>query len=235
MKRSTSAPIAYPLPGVRARLGALGAVLAFGCSSKLPEVTKPTPPDLSSVIASYDAPTAPLDAQTISELIAPAHDLDTAITRLGIDQSVIDAAVQAFNARLDGTHASSAGVSRIAQGVTTSTQGYLQVTRICNGWGAEPTPDSAHNGVITLTAGFTNDTIDPIVWGTFSACKYALGGSQIELTGNASHSGDFAAYLGGALRGDQIGTEPLIFSVDIDTTVDGTDYPLTRDFKIDPS
>ncbi len=49
--------------------GRLGAVLLLGCSSNVPGVTKPTPPDLSSVIAGYAAPTAPLDAQSFKVLM----------------------------------------------------------------------------------------------------------------------------------------------------------------------
>lgn len=221
--------------GWRRALSLLSFACAIGCSSKLPEVQKPTPPDMSNVIARYDAPTAPLDAQSISELLAPARELDAQIQKLGIDQSVIDAAVQAFNQRLAGAHADSAGVSSVRQAVTTQDTGYLQVTRICNGWGAMPTPDQATNGAITLTAGFTNDTIDPVVWGTFSACEYALDGDQIELTGTDANPGSFDAYLGGALQGDQIGTLPLIFSVNLGATANDTSYTLTGDFKIDPS
>jgi hypothetical protein len=208
---------------------------ALGCSSKLPDVQKPTPPDMSTTIARYDAPTAPLDAQSISELVAPARELDDQIQKLGIDQSVIDAAVQAFNQRLDGTRTDSAGVSSVRQAVTTQDTGYLQITRICNGWGAMPTPDQAENGALTLTAGFTNDTIDPVVWGTFSACEYALDGDQIELTGSDGNPGQFDAYLGGQLQGDQIGSLPLIFRVELAASVNDSNYTLLGDFKIDPS
>ncbi len=52
-------------------------------------------------------------------------------------------------------------------------EGFVTVRRTCSGHGSLPTVDDA-NGRIVMTAGFTNLTLDPVIWADFEACKFRV-------------------------------------------------------------
>jgi hypothetical protein len=127
----------------------------------------------------------------------------------------------------------SAGVATRREGLLTD-QGYMQITRLCNGWGAQPSPDPA-NGNMQLTIGFQDQTVDPVLWGTFTLCRYLGGSSQIQLAGAAgAASGPLNCYLGGPLPWANVGQTPLLFTVDFGVELNGAASLLQSAFRIDP-
>ena len=52
-------------------------------------------------------------------------------------------------------------------------EGFVTIRRICSGHGETPTVDDA-NGRVVMTAGFTNLTLDPVIWADFEGCKFRV-------------------------------------------------------------
>ncbi|HEY4160142.1 MAG TPA: hypothetical protein VGM29_18645, partial [Polyangiaceae bacterium] len=212
----------------------LALLLVGACSAPANQVQKPTPPDMSSVIQSFAEPTADLDQQTASELSAPAHQLADLIAQLGLNQNIVNGVIDAINARQSDQQTTSDGVATRREELLTD-QGYMQVTRICNGWGPTPIPDPS-NGNMQLTVGFSDDTVDAVVWGDFTLCRYLVDDSEIQIAGNGgSGAGPINCYLGGSVPWNAVAQAPLLFAVDFDVKLNGADNPLTRAFRIDPA
>jgi hypothetical protein len=188
---------------------------------------------MSGVIQSFETPTADLDPQTASELGAPAHQLAAQVAALGLNDAIVAGVLDALAARQQDQQTQSDGVATRREGLLTD-QGYMQVTRICNGWGAMPIPDPI-NGNLQLTVGFRDQTVDPVVWGTFNLCRYLANGKQIQIGGNGgAGSGPINCYFGGSLPWTDIGQTPMLFAVDFGIELDGTPNPLQKAFRIDP-
>ncbi len=52
-------------------------------------------------------------------------------------------------------------------------EGFVTLRRICSGHGEAPTLDDA-NGRLVMSAGFTNFTLDPVIWADFEGCKFRV-------------------------------------------------------------
>lgn len=207
--------------------------LLGACSAPQEKVQKPAPPDMTGVIQSFETPTADLDAQTASELSSPAHALAAQIAALGLNDSIVAGVLDAIAARQRDTQTQSDGIATRRQAALTD-QGYMQVTRICNGWGAMPIPDPV-NGDMQLTVGFENQSIDPVVWGTFNLCRYLANDKKIQLGGSqGARSGPINCYFGGQVPWADVGRMPMLFAVDFGVELDGAPSTLQKAFRIDP-
>lgn len=214
------------------------ASLALACATQ-DQVDKPTAPDMTGVVAAYDAPTAALTEENLGEIRAALLERVDTLKELGADGEIIRALSAAGDSVDDGlepTSMSEDELGTIQQEQRFFRDGYLRAVRICGGWGPEPTPDDASNGYILLVAGFSEDTFDSVAWGGFWNCRYRIGDTLIRVGGSDDTSyGLFQAYLGPSLPLDGAGESPIIFRFDLIATIDAEEIPLAFDFRLDPA
>ncbi len=238
------------------------AVMAAGCRNDAPsgKVEKPAAPSMQALIDAYAAPTAALDAAGIVQLAAAVGQRIATADSLVIDQRIIDAGRTALAQLNQQTGAAgpvlpqtggltleqapppSAGaipqddVAVTAQALTVKGEGYLVVTRICDGWGAVPVPDLA-NGTMQLTVGFTEQGVDPVLWGTLALCKYRYGEHTVQLDGRSPdrNAGDVRVYVGSNVTVDTFGAfvEPLVVELVAQVILDGAEVAGQLSFQID--
>lgn len=198
-------------------------VVAPGCSKKSP-VEKPVPPDMSALVQSYEHPTLSLDSaniQTAFDLsVSVAGTVEAAVAMVPQLEATVHTALHADG---DPHQIGSSGSSEKQLAVTGS--GFMRVHRICPGPEGSANPDEA-NGSIDLTVGFTEQGIDPVVWGGLAACRFPLDGDTATLDG-AIH-----LYVGENLSFEMFGTQPVL--VDLSgmlTQVSGAEN-VAADFRV---
>lgn len=117
--------------------------------------------------------------------------------------------------------------------------GYLVATRICPGWELPSVVDAA-NGTVRVTATFTEAGLDPVVWGTVSACRYRAAGSRIELTPSSERDA-LRVYWGEAVRRSAaaLGADAgkgaaagVVLSLALRATVEGAPLSLDLDLRL---
>jgi hypothetical protein len=195
-------------------------------------VDKPTPPDMKDLVAAYATPGAPLDATSAAEAFAPAARFAKLIDDLGLDEETLEPIQSAIASRIGDAGSSSGGTMEPA----VTGEGYVRVTRICDGWGPMPVPDGDANGLMVGTIGFTEHGPDPVAWGTFSRCEYLIAGKQVLVGGRGGASeGHFDVYLGEGLAYADFGKKPVLFRVDLSASIDGSAEDVSADFQIDPA
>jgi hypothetical protein len=193
------------------------------------------------LLDAYAVPTATLAAPALAELAAGVVQRIATVDALEIDRRVIDAAYGALTQveppAAPATHALvREGLAVAEQPLTVQGQGYLVVTRICDGWGAYPVPDYG-NGFMALTVGFTELGVDPVIWGTLSLCRYKLGERVIQLDGIAPdpRTGDVRVYIGRNIAVAGFGTfpDPVLVELVAQVFVDGVEVAGQLSFKVD--
>jgi len=171
------------------------ALLALAC--KQPSVDVPEPPDMSGVLQAFEAPSAPLSAATVDEIVAKQKaffeqieslgGLEPVLAALGAVDSGTETSASALQAGGDGAERLSSALQ--VGTVTVTGDGFLTVTRTCAGWLGATTPDPA-DGTITLTAVFDDEGFDRVVWGQATACRYLVDGHRLTLDGQVRvHTG----------------------------------------------
>ena len=155
------------------------------CATQTPEHV-PDPPNLDSLVAQFQAPSAPLDQDSALEVVTDLFDtveLVSGTNKLGPLKDMVDLLGAAQKAEEEEQEKKRAALT-VAPGLETSRQaadvggedvtgeGFFRITRICNGWGDDPPIDEDKNGVIQLTAVFSDKGFDPVVWGEFVDCRY---------------------------------------------------------------
>lgn len=223
---------------------ALGlAVLAIACrnDAAVGEVEKPPAPDMQALLDAYAGPTAALSMATLPELSAGLAARVATVDSIQVDRRVLDAAAVALAQVPQQTSAAPQALARdelsfVAQPLTVQGEGYLEVTRICDGWNSVPVPDFA-NGFMELTVGFTEQGLDPVIWGTLSACKYKLGEHTVELDGIAPdpRAGDVRVFVGrnGTRSNFAAFPDPVLVELAARVLVDGSEVTGQLSFRID--
>jgi hypothetical protein len=227
----------HQLCGLAAGVALLFCTMA-GCQNDLPirNVDKPPPPDMQALIDAYAAPTASLGSNTIGELASALAARIHSADQLVLDQRLADAARDALqqlarNAQSPALAApqalrEGADLEASAQALTIQGEGYAVVTRICDGWGTLPVPDLA-NGMSQLTIGFDEQQVDPVIWGTFSMCRYRAGEHLIQIDGASPDraAGDLRAYVGAGITLANAASfpNPILIQVLARATVDGVE------------
>lgn len=208
----------------------VGILLTFGAGCGPPREEpfhKPEAPDMSALVALYDAPTGTLDEGDAATVLQAAQPIVDKIAALNITQPLIDA-VNASVAGADGGDDDS-------EGGLTQASGHLLVTRICNGWEPEPVPDPA-NGTLGLTVGFTETGLDPVIWGEIERCLYLVGSSRVALGGlRGSPIGSVRFHLGGVLPFEGLASARLLFDFDLSAELDGQGLDADFDYRLDPT
>jgi hypothetical protein len=225
-----------------------------GCRNDAPtgEVDKPIAPSMQATIDAYGAPNGWLDAAGVLELVASVAQRTTVIDSLVIDVRVLDAARSAI-AQLNqqvGVQGPSMvfpqaarqaliadeDVAVSSQALTVAGEGFLVVTRICDGWDVVPIANLA-NGTMELTVGFTERGVDPVMWGSLALCKYRLNEHFVQLDGRSfdRSRGDVRVYIGNNVTTMTFGTfvEPVLVELEAQVILDGMEVAGLLSFQID--
>ncbi len=214
----------------------LAALVVFGCAK--PSVDAPEPPDMSGVLAAYQAPSAPLSAATVAEVVAKRAEIVGHLERLGGLEPVL-ASLGVLGGQTDATSSalvgSSAGLGAggdteslssalQAGGITVTGDGFLTLTRVCTGWEDAASPDPA-DGSIALTAVFSDEGFEAVVWGEARECRYRFDGHDLRLDGQVR------VHTGTLLVGGAEGAE-LTVDFDGSAEVDGQGFSSTFSFRV---
>jgi hypothetical protein len=208
---------------------ALAALAALGCAKQSVDV--PEPPDMSGLLAAYQAPSAPLSAATVAEIVARRTELVDQFERLGGLEPVL-ASLGALGGQTDVTSSALAGPGETeslssalqAGGITVTGDGFLTLTRVCTGWEAAASPDPA-DGSIALTAVFSDEGFEAVVWGEARDCRYRFDGHDLRLDGQVR------LHTGTLLVGGADGAE-LTIDFDGSAEVDGQGSSSTFSFRV---
>jgi len=220
-------------------LGACVALASCADQDRTRALEKPEAPAMRTLDA-YDAPTAPITLASVDDLLGRASALVTAVDAIGIDRTFI----QNLSAGLAQVNRNSAAETRAAaselavrqQALTLPGAGYVEVWRTCDGWGAAPVP-SPDNGELYMIAGFDRGEIDPVVWGTLTACRYLMSGREVQLDGTTSDPGDsdVRMFIGEGVEIDDLPNleQPVVVELAARAAVDGREVVTALDFRID--
>jgi hypothetical protein len=219
------------------------ATLLAACSSSEGLATRPKAPEMRVAASAINSPTGVIGKETVTGLVDQIFSTDDLLHRAGIQQPIGQAmaALKAGSARESaGPPVATPGLEIEAlsepQAFGINGAGWLEMTRICDGWGPAPAPDPG-NGSMRVYAGFTESGIDPVVWGTLRACRFPVTVAstvhQVELDGGASDAA-LSVYIGDSISFTGIELAPIIAVVDLRATVDGTAAALRTTLRFDP-
>lgn len=209
------------------RLGlALGAggLAAAGCSEH--RVEKPSPPEMSELIAAYEAPDAIFASGDASEIAVELALIDELLARTDLRTQLVAVLAEVLRGATDlsGGEDGTANVSFEAGG-------YMRFTRICAGWTRPARPDRDVNGALLLTATFSESGLDPIVWGSAEACRYRVGDVPIELDRVAASAAAVSVFWGSVPSVQAVSERTLLVDLDLDATIDRERSALDIDFR----
>lgn len=217
--------------GRLALLGLLAhlALLAGGCGAD--PIDKPKAPDMSALVRAYEKPDGTFDEAAVAGLEAELLARVPIVARLGFDVTVagaVDAAVDASEDPPKETESVPGSDSETpAEGGDSLLQGsgYLVITRLCNGWQSPPVA-AKENGSMALNVGFTDDGLDPVVWGTLTECKYVYDGTPVTVGGRGNDDdGDVRIHIA---RKDIL-SNPMLFDLNAEVLL-GAEAPKEVDF-----
>ena len=199
-----------------------GAALACGS----PNVDKPPAPDMTSLVESYQQPSASFDAERLPELVAIVVAADELLDRTGLRTELVNVLREVLDAAVD---ASTQVDDEL--GIDFEADGYMRITRICSGWGAAPAPDRDENGALLVTATFSESGLDPTLWGEAQRCRYLSGDVQVELLQDAASSDSMRVYWGEAIDAESLDERALIVDMNLFARLDAEELPLDFDFR----
>jgi hypothetical protein len=185
---------------------------------------------MSALISAYDNPAGEVNASTAQEALGGVTLLAAAIGGAGL-KDVVTGVLG------DSTRGVGAEPEQREEGLRTREQdleilgnGYLEIVRVCDGWGGD---EDAGSMGLTLT--FSPDSefgvaIDPLIWGAFSNCRYRFGepGAQVLLPAGAGLN----VHHGGALSFGGLGQGALLVQITGEVEIDGEVVGQNLDFRV---
>lgn len=215
------------------RVGSWSSVLALCACSQPEKVQKPKAPDLGDVVRGYERPTLDFDPAEWNDLRSDLDGRLAALERSALVQELEDALGNA----LEQAEASPGGSQRRAAPrlLGFSGSGFVRATRICDGWTTPPVPDRERNGFIEVVIGFTDDRLDPVLFGTLEHCRYLLGADRVRLTAGQPERPALSVHIGEATGAEEVRDEALTFDLDLDVRVGSHDLRVDFDFRALPS
>jgi len=198
--------------------------VGMGCSA--PPVEKPPAPDMAELVAVYDTPDAAFESGDASEIALAIALIDELLERTELRERLVDllAAVLREATELSG------GEDEMFD-LDFDAGGYMIVTRICSGWTLPARPDRDANGAILVTATFSQDGLDPIVWGSAQACRYRVGDALIELDQVAASAKAVSVYWGKAPSELDVSERTLLVDLNLEAAIDSERLALDIDFR----
>jgi hypothetical protein len=212
----------------RARSRALGALLALGsggagCAS--PDVDKPVAPDMAGLVESYERPDAEFDEQDARLLVVALAAVDGLLDRTSLRTQLLDVLDDVIEQATDISDEQDDPLRLI------DADGVMRVTRICSGWAPVSEPDLEENGSLQVTATFSDSTLDPVVWGAPSACRYLADDSEVELRPLSGSTDGVRVYWGNSVETADLSQRALLVDLTLDARIDGERIPLDFDFR----
>jgi hypothetical protein len=200
-------------------LGLLG-LAACGVDAR----DKPVPPDMMSLVEAYDSPTRSFDETTALELQSLLEAKLKPLTDLGSLAERLEETLAAVDEDMPRTRSGRMPVDFTGDG-------FARVERICTGHG-DPSPpvDKDANGFLQLTVGYTEDGIDPVIFGGAFTCAEQIADRRMELAGAID------LYVGNALKLSDVPTTPVLFRLsdfaftvnDVELVSGGFDFQVCR-------
>jgi hypothetical protein len=198
------------------------AVLACGS----PHVKKPPAPDMTALVESYERPSASFDPERVPELLVAARALDETLDRTNLRTELVNVLRDVLDAAVD---ASTQVDDEI--GIDFEADGYMRITRICAGWEATASPNRDENGALLVTGTFSENGLDPTLWGESERCRYRSGDVQVELLQEPGSSDAVKVYWGEAIEAATLDERALIVDMSLSARLDGEELPLDFDFR----
>ena len=201
----------------------LGLLSLAACSVDARE--KPVAPDMMSLVDAYDNPTRSFDEATAGELqslleakLKPLTDLEALAERL--DKTL---------AAVDDEESPRTTSGRLP--IDFAGDGFARVERVCTGYG-DPSPpvDKEANGFLQLTVGYTEEGIDPVIFGGATACAEQIVDRRMAIAGAID------LYVGNALKLGDLPQTPVLFRLsdfafvvnDVELVSGGFDFQVCR-------
>jgi hypothetical protein len=200
----------------------LGAV-CVACNEEIPR-KQPTPPDMSELIETYQNPTADFTREVAQGFLEQAFGDLKATYESDIFGNLLGVVGDSFNAedgeqkalRVQG-EAHGEPIAGLKQGLSFGGEGFLKITRVCQGWEDNAPIDPDANGQLELTSNFGDKGIEPIIWGDAASCKYKVPlPEDSSVTQRVAFDGFVRLYLGEHLNPaslDEFGQRPILFQI----------------------
>lgn len=230
--------------GVVALLSITASLSSAGCS-KEKAVAKPKAPDMKPAVEALTNPTATLDKTQIAAVVKQVFNTHDLLTKVGIHRPVSRAmgAIKAGSSKKQSSQSVESDSPSLQiqeypteQAFGVNGGGWVMVTRICDGWGEQPSPNP-ENGTMVLNAGFTETGVDSVVWGKLRSCKYPVEIDEDTTYQIAINGGDndlaLSVYIGDAISFSGIDVQPFIAIIDADVTINNTTIPLKTSLRYD--
>jgi hypothetical protein len=178
---------------------------------------------MDALVAAYADPRGTFDAQSVDEVVAFVTGVLQDFSDLGVDDRINTLFADANdNVDVGDPGAQPQGDVELSDGSTIRIEGegFFEVERICDGWGASPVADPK-NGTLSLNVNVTDVSVDPVVWLTANACQYKVDDVPVRMgAGSRRDVGDVRIYVGDNLSLEDLGTTPIIVEVDVGAAVD---------------
>ncbi|MEM1028757.1 MAG: hypothetical protein AAGN82_00310 [Myxococcota bacterium] len=216
-------------------VGRQGDVLLLVVAGCTPGVEKPTPPDLSALVAAYEVPSGTFDAAVVDQVQADLLDALEDEGAVGVGD-VLDDLFSPLEGDAPQTSPAAEIEVRDDKTIRIEGEGFLEVARTCDGWGTEPRPDPEH-GRLRLNVNVTDVTVDPVLWFEAERCRYLQQEDRVELgAGRRRDVGDVRIFVGDKLTLGELRRAPVLIDVDATASFDGGDTfeDVTFDLRLLP-
>ena len=186
-----------------------GSLLVAACGEKLP-VDKPPAPDMSAVVNDYREPTAALAEVTVTDVVDGLTDRFGFLKQIGACTDDGECGSPSVLGETLGGEGTESDVQQLSPGVEqrrdairiggieVEGEGFVRLKRVCDGWSGTGEVDAAKTGLLTLTAGFTDAGLDPVIWGSFARCLMLSGEVEQFLDGQLN------LFIGANLQFEQL-------------------------------
>lgn len=134
----------------------LCCLLTLACTD---QAAIPNVPDLDTLQREYDAPSAAIDTQQVSELLDQYPELERVAAAIRTTDPLLDSVDDARESADERS------------GSSVDLRGALTVNVVCPGSGPTPTLDAEANGSLKLELAVEGDVIKQTFWATASQCR----------------------------------------------------------------
>jgi hypothetical protein len=207
----------------------VASLLSAGCEP--PPLVIPAAPDMGQLVQSYETPSARFDPAEADELRVALAVLDALLERTAIATYVFDVLESVVNETEEtGSENEDEGEAGAAE-LTLDADGYLRVKRICDGWVTPAVPDVEANGQLDLTTTFTENGLDPVIWGNAASCRYLAGETRLELRQTPGSPYGISVYWGQGVDIESLAETPLLFALNLTGVLGDEELELELDFR----
>lgn len=219
---------------------AAGVAVAAALVGCLEGIDKPTPPDMTALVARYADPRGTFDASVAGAAVAQGRE----VVRIAIAIGIARRLRETLNATFDELDAQEQGVTDSSEFGETQQiaallrgEGTLRIHRICDGHGDALAPNEIRDGTLDLIVNLTHRGLDPVIWGWVASCRYRELGVRVELQeGTGLELGDLRAFVGDNYTIDNFGADsPMLLELDMRGRLGGASLGVRFDIKALPA